>query len=102
VRLVPDSDDDAIGVVFRYSGEGDYYRLSMDRERSYRRLVRCVGGAFTVLWEDAFRYEQGRAYDVTIASVGDRHTVWIDGVPVLEVHDASHPSGRIGLYTWAT
>jgi hypothetical protein len=45
-------DDDAIGVVFRHTGPGDFYRFSMDSQRGYRRLVRCSGGVFALLWDD--------------------------------------------------
>jgi hypothetical protein len=94
-------DNDAVGFVFRYQDASNYYRFSMDRERSYRRIVRCAGGAFTTLWEDSEQYELGRAYDFIIASVGSRHTIWIDDVPLAEVEDDALANGRIGLYVWA-
>ncbi|HEU4766399.1 MAG TPA: family 16 glycoside hydrolase [Pyrinomonadaceae bacterium] len=95
------ADDDAIGVLFRYTDANNFYRFSMDRERSYRRLVRAVGGVFTTLWEDDTQYELNRSYDLVVAAVGPRINVWIDGVPVAEVEDATLNSGQIGLYCWA-
>jgi hypothetical protein len=95
------TDDDAIGLLFRYMDPGNFYRFSMDRQRRYRRLVKCVGGTFTTLWEDATAYEVGRHYDVVIAAVGERLTGWIDEIPVFEVEDDSLATGRIGLYCWA-
>ena len=100
VRLRSD-DNDAIGVLFRYAGAGDHYRFSMDAERGYRRLVSCSGGVFSTLWEDQVAYQVGRSYQLTIASIGSRHQLWLDGVPLLEVEDATHPAGRVGLYCWA-
>ncbi|MPZ99110.1 MAG: hypothetical protein GEU80_07175 [Dehalococcoidia bacterium] len=94
-------DNDAVGLLFRYVDEGNYYRFSMDRERSYRRLIRRVAGVSTTLWEDGVAFETGRAYDFTVAALGARLTIWLDGVPLLEVEDATHASGRIGLYCWA-
>ncbi len=49
-------DDDAIGVMFRYVDDNNYYRFSIDRERGYRRLVSKEGGVFHVLWEDNQKY----------------------------------------------
>ena len=96
------TDDDAIGVVLRYAGPGDFYRFSMDSERGYRRLVRCSGGMFTVLWEDAVAYDVNRPYELVLAAVGPRLTGWLDGVPLLEVEDPGGPAaGQIGLYCWA-
>jgi len=46
-------DDDAVGLLLRYQDAMHYYRFSMDRQRGYRRLVKNVGGIFTLLWEDA-------------------------------------------------
>lgn len=96
------TDDDAIGVVLRYAGPDDFYRFSMDRERGYRRLVRCVGGTFATLWEDTAGYDVGRPYELVLAAVGTRLTGWLDGVPLLEAEDPDGPAaGRIGLYCWA-
>ena len=50
------TDDKALGLVFRYRNASNYYRFSTDSERSYRRLVKCVDGQFTLLWEDAEAY----------------------------------------------
>jgi hypothetical protein len=96
------ADDDAIGLVFRYQGPDDFYRLSFDSQRSYRRLVRCAGGVFTVLWEDDVSYELDREYELIVAAIGRRITAWLDGVPLLELDDAAGPrAGRVGLYCWA-
>ena len=94
-------DNDAIGLMFRFQDANNYYRFSMDRERSYRRVVKCDAGVFTTLWEDSWRYELGRRYSFTVLSIGARHIIWMDGIPVVEFEDAAHGAGRIGLYVWA-
>ncbi len=99
VRLISD-DNDAIGLVFRYLDEDNHYRFSMDRERSYRRLIKRVGGAVTVLWEDSERYVQGRPYLVTVDCIGHQLAVYVDGVELVTLEDADLPSGGAGLYCW--
>ena len=94
-------DDDAIGVLFRYAGAGDYYRFSMDRERGYRRLVRNVDGVFSVLWEDEAGFELGRSYELAVVAVGPVLRAFLDGVPMFVVEDDALAAGRIGLYCWA-
>ncbi|RKN70084.1 hypothetical protein [Paenibacillus ginsengarvi] len=96
------SDDDAIGVVFRCSTPQRYYRYSMDRERAYRRLVRCVDGVITVLAEDDYVYRTDQDYLVTIEAVGTNIAVYQDGAPVFRVQDATFDRGRIGLYCWGS
>ena len=99
-RLQPGSDD-TLGLLFRYTDTNNCYRFSMDRQRGYRRLVRIVGGVFTRLWEDTFAYTTGRAYEITIAAIGQELRGYMDGVLMFAVTDATRPAGRIGLYCWA-
>ena len=94
-------DDDAIGVVFRYVDNNNYYRFSMARGTgAYRRLVKKVNGTFTLLWNDVYPFDLGRSYHVSVVLQGDRIRIAFDGVPVAYVQDPSHGSGRIGLYAW--
>lgn len=97
VRLRSD-DDDAIGVLFRYTDRDNYYRFSMDRQRGYRRLIRKLDGTVTVLWEDDETYRTGRSYDFRIDCVGDRLEASLDGDPLFVVTDDAHPAGGVGLY----
>jgi hypothetical protein len=99
VELVS-GDDDAIGVMFRYVDDNNYYRFSMDHERAYRRLVSKKAGVFRVLWEDHFPFELGRTYDLVLGARGDELTGYIDEVPVFRVLDDDHAQGRIALYCW--
>ncbi len=98
-RLQP-YDKGAVGLLFRYRDEGHYYRFSMDNERQYRRLVKNVGGVFSLLWEDSSTYEVGRPYKVAVVAVGSWLRGYLDGVPMFAVQDGDLPSGGIGLYCW--
>lgn len=100
VRLLSD-DDDAIGVVFRYQDGTNYYRFSMDKERSYRRLVKCVDGTTTTLWEDDVAYVSGFSYDLTIEAHADRILGWLNHTLLFDVEDGALRRGRAGLYAWA-
>lgn len=93
--------NDAIGVMFRLVDGDNYYRFSMDRERSYRRLVRKENGIFTVLWEDDVAFDLARSYLLTIVADGDELRGFLDGVPMFVIEDERHDHGRIALYTWA-
>lgn len=93
-------DENAIGLMFRYQDAENYYRFSMDRQQSYRRLIKKVAGEVTVLWEDASQYDTGREYILTLVCVGERLTGYLDGVELFDVDDSDLASGRIGLYCW--
>ena len=97
----PSDDDDSIGAFFRYRSVDNFYRFSWDKERRFRRLVKCVGGRFTLLAEDSVTYTPGRTYQLDISAVGSRLEVRVDGSLFTSVSDSSHAMGTVGLYTWA-
>lgn len=62
------TDNDVLGVMFRYMDDRNYYRFSMDRQSPSmsRRLVRCANGDFTLLAHDDVPYAIGVFYLLTI------------------------------------
>jgi hypothetical protein len=72
----------------------------MDSHLGYRRLIKKVSGAVSVLWEDALAYEAGREYLMTIDCAGARLTGYLDGVLLFAVDDTDVTSGGIALYCW--
>ena len=94
-------DDDAVGVMFRYRNFQNYYRFSMDQQRSYRRLTKIVNGVTTILAQDAVAYQSNRSYAIKIRVIGNTIQVYVDGALVFNVTDSSISSGMIGLYSWA-
>ena len=85
-------------MTFRYRDGEHHYRFAMDQANGYRRLIRADGGGVAVLWDDAVAYQTGREYLFTVDCVGGLLRGFLDGVPLFEVLDSAHPSGRIGLY----
>ena len=98
---VRSDDDDAIGFVFRYTDEQNYYRFSMDSERAYRRLVKFVNGAATLLWADPVAYTVGQIYALELEVVGYQLVGSIDGQVLFAVTDKDLSSGRVGFYCWS-
>ena len=94
------TDDDEIGVMFRYQDGDNYYRFSWNSQHGYRRLVKNVGGVFTLLAEDAASYVVGQTYNVTVTADGDALDISIDGSPVLSATDSSLALGTIAPYCW--
>lgn len=92
----------SVGVVFRYQDANNYYRFSTDYLRKYRRLVKCVNGQFTLLWEDS---STATVYDVNIKIEGDSIQLYIsqhrNDITTVTINDSTHSRGTVGLYTWA-
>ncbi len=72
----------------------------MDRTLSQRRLVKKVGGAFTVLRQDSVRFNTNQTYRLSVTVNGSAITVSIDGVTFYSGTDSSHAGGTVGFYTW--
>jgi hypothetical protein len=93
------SDDDTIGVMFRYKDSNNYYRFSWDKQKQFRRLEKRVNGTFTTLASDTATYVVGQAYQVKIVAQGTQIQVIIDGQQVFSVTDSAQPKGTIALYS---
>jgi hypothetical protein len=97
---IKSDDNDAIGIMFRYQDENNYYRFIWDQERNSRQLVKCEDGVFSILAEDFVPYVTGTDYQVTISAQGSTLQVSIDGSPVFSATDNSFLTGTIALYSW--
>jgi len=97
---IKSTDNDAIGVMFRYQDENNYYRFIWDQERNSRALVKNENGQFTILAQDSVPYVTGKSYQVKISTQGSLLQVSIDGSPVFSVNDSTFSSGSIALYSW--
>jgi hypothetical protein len=93
-------DDDAIGLMVRVQDSDHYYRFSWDKQRSYRRLVKNVGGVFILLDAEAVPYVHGQTYQLDILVQGALIDVRIDGSLVLSATDTDLTQGSIAAYSW--
>lgn len=100
VRLRTDIATGAIGVLLRYVDERNHYRFSMAPSGSYRRLVKCEAGVFSLLWEDTEPVAIGQDYDLRFEAVGGDLRVLLDGVELCAIRDTGIAAGQVGLYAW--
>jgi hypothetical protein len=98
---IKSTDNDAMGIMFRYQDQNNYYRFTWDKERSSRSLIKVQSGVATVLAQDFVPYVTGQEYQVKISAQGRNLQVSIDGSPVLSATDSTFSSGTIALYSWA-
>jgi hypothetical protein len=90
-----------LGILLRYTDEDNYYRLSAGAALRYRRLVKCVAGVTTVLWEDSRGYAAGEPFRLALQAVGSRLMGCCDDEPLFDLHDTTHAAGRAGVYAAA-
>ena len=76
--VVHPDDNDGIGVVFRYNN-GNYYRFSMDAERSFRRLVKFRNNEVSLLAEDSVAFETNQDYLITVEAIQTSIRIYLNG-----------------------
>ncbi len=96
---VSSSDNDSIGVMFRYQDSENYYRLLLNSQNSYRRLDKTEGGVTTTMVEDVFAYAINEEYEIEVSANGDYLSVKVNGVSTLEVVDDTFVDGAVALYS---
>jgi outer membrane protein assembly factor BamB len=97
---IASSDDDGLGVAFRFNGPGDYYLWSMDQQRSFRILAKKNGDTYQTLAKSTIGYEKDRWYAVRVVLDGPKITVYVDGEKDLEAVDETFAKGTVALYAW--
>ena len=94
------SDNDMMGVMFRYQDHDNYYRFSWDRDRSDMWLGKMVNGQFTLLANKNKGYVADTWYNIKIIANGQNLSVNINGLNELNVQDSSFGYGPMTLYCW--
>ena len=97
---VASSDDDVLGVAFRFNGPDRCYLWAMDRQRGFHILAVKQGSAYRTLAQNTASYEKNRWYSVRVVLDGATITVYVDGQKDLEAADKAFAHGTIALYAW--
>jgi hypothetical protein len=99
------TDNDGIGVIFRYRDDNNYYKFDMDSQRGFRKLFKVYNGVETTIANVSEGYVPGQQMQLSVNVHGDRIDVLLDGVDVfpsarLGITDSDIPSGTVALYNW--
>ena len=99
------TDDDAMGVMFRYQDEHNYYRFAWLNQNhnqgvGRRQLSRMQDGEVTVMAHNDVPYTVHQSYEVRIVTSGTSLQVLIDGEAVLTADDSAFADGSVALFCW--
>ncbi|MCB1033955.1 MAG: DUF1080 domain-containing protein, partial [Acidobacteria bacterium] len=95
------SDDDSLGLLFRYQDADHYYMFVWRRQNASQFLLRMEDGVHTVLDSTTTPYSQNTWYSVDIEARGSSLAVWVNGAKVLEAEDSSYPAGTFAFFSAA-
>jgi len=85
------------GLATRYRDAGNYYFVRVTG--SDISLRSNVGGAITTISSVRAAILLNRPYRLRLESIGTRHRVYVNGLPVLDADDTALASGRAALLT---
>ncbi|TCN17548.1 metallophosphoesterase [Mesobacillus foraminis] len=97
------TDNDGIGLMFRYQDPDNYYKLELDNEQNFYKLFKVVDGIETTLSHLAKPgYTQGANFELEVKVIGNQIQAFQDGINIFgkPIVDHSHSKGTIALYAW--
>jgi lysophospholipase L1-like esterase len=90
---------DDIGVMFRYTDNNNYYRVSLNSLNGFARLESNLNGTFFTLARNFRGYRPGESLNIVIEADGPLIQVSVNGDPLFSARDTDHPNGGIALYS---
>ena len=98
------TDDDGIGVMFRYKDANNYYKLDLDAQRNFSKLFKVVNGVESTLATATGGYTKGANFNLQVKVLGNQITVLRDGSNIFggAITDSSLTTGTVGLYCWGS
>jgi hypothetical protein len=98
------TDDDGIGIMFRYVNQNNYYKIDLDAQRSFRKLFKVVNGVETTLATAGGGYTVGANFILKVTVAGSKIRVFIDGNDIFggAITDSALASGSVALYCWGS
>ena len=93
------SNDRWVGLATRFTDAANFYYVAV-RSSGKVLLRRKVNGAFNTLASAPLQVAINTDYRLRLEAAGDRLRVFVNGVKVLEAHDAALSHGRAALITY--
>jgi hypothetical protein len=95
-------DNDGAGIVFRYVDYDNYYRVSVDQQKHFVRLMKKQDGIYTTIAQKTdFYFSYSQFHTLAVEMSGPDMEVFWDGQSVLQGSDSTFGYGLVGLYSWA-
>ena len=105
LRLLADDTGDpadwvngAIGVMFGFVDNDNYYRVDISGMEGHRKILKREEGVFTELNTSPQSYTLGKWFNLRIVHQNGVILVYLDGEKIMAVADATFSGGRIALF----
>ncbi len=103
---IKSTDDDGIGILFRYQDYNNYYRLILLQDAGnrgpFQRLQKRVNGSFTTIAEDTpDQAIPSGWFSITADVRGDTITIYLNHELLFQTIDQTFNTGKIGFMCYA-
>jgi len=95
---VVSTDDDYIGVLFRYQNAGNFYRLSLSSQAGRIRLEKRVDGILYTIEQVTMMWPLC-TYNITVDVQDETIMAYLNQIKYFDIVDTSFGSGRVGFTT---
>ncbi len=106
-------DNGALGLLFYYEDENNYYKLELDANGDYDRspgngagslfqLIQVKDGVEKYLNQFPAKYTPGEDFDLRVEVKDGKIQAYVDGLPLFAyaIEDHAHSKGTVGLFSW--
>ena len=93
--------DQGIGLVFRFRDPKSYYVVRANALEDNVRLYKMVNGRRLQFAGANIKVSSGQWHTLRVVAKGDHLTCFYDGKQVIDAHDKTYSSGKVGLWTKA-
>src|SRR5713226_588422 len=90
--------DQGIGLVFRFVDPKSYYIVRANALENNFRLYKMVNGKRIQLADAKGTVTTGQWHTLRAVAKGDRIVCYFDGKALIDAHDKTYATGRIGLW----
>jgi len=93
--------DQGMGLVFRFRDPKSYYIVRANALENNFRLYRMVNGRRLQFAGAYVKVASGAWHTLRVVAKGDHIVCYFDGKPLIDAHEKTYTTGKIGLWTKA-
>src|SRR5229473_8132568 len=93
--------DQGMGLVFRFRDPKSYYIVRANALEDNFRLYRMVNGKRLQFAGANVKVLANQWHTIRVVAKGDHITCWFDGKQLIDAHEKTYTTGKIGLWTKA-
>ncbi len=93
--------DQGIGLVFRFRDPKSYYVVRANALENNFRLYRMVNGRRLQFAGSNVKVPSGTWHTLRVVAKGDHITCYFNGKALIDAHDKTYTTGKVGLWTKA-